>query len=118
MLTQPSLRPETRYGMPAADQILFNRDYIIGYSYYFRQAKWALEIVDPEKKSADPDQAPVGRSENFRPDYRIPKIFLAALVDYEKSGSDRVTLVASPHKLEEQTHNSQTFTNHTSYEYR
>jgi len=61
MLTQPSLRPETRYGMPAADQILFNRDYIIGYSYYFRQAKWALEIVDPKKKSADPDQAPVGR---------------------------------------------------------
>ncbi len=109
MLTQPSLRPETRYGMPAADQILFNRDYIIGYSYYFRQAKWALEIVDPEKKSADPDQAPVGRSENFRPDYRIPKIFRAELVDYEKSGYDRGHLVASANKLEEQIQNSETF---------
>ena len=51
MIDIPSLKRETRYGMPAADQILFNRHYIIGYSYYFRQAKWALEIVDSEKLS-------------------------------------------------------------------
>ena len=37
------LRPETKYGVPAADKVLFNRNYIIGYSYYFRQAKWALD---------------------------------------------------------------------------
>ena len=33
MIEIPSLRPETRYGMPAADQVLFNREYIVGYSY-------------------------------------------------------------------------------------
>ena len=42
----PSLWPETRRGMPAADQILITRHYIVGYSYYYRQAKWALEVVD------------------------------------------------------------------------
>ena len=64
MVDIPSLRRETRYGMPAADQILFNRHYVLGYSYYFRQAKWALEIVDPEKINIE-------RANNFRPDYRI-----------------------------------------------
>ncbi len=44
MVDIPSLRKEARYGMPAADQILFNRYYVLGYSYYFRQVKWALEI--------------------------------------------------------------------------
>ena len=75
MLELPSLRPETRYGMPAADQIMFNRYFVIGYSYYFRQAKWALEIVDPILWT-DPDDV-VARSENFRPDYRVPPIFRA-----------------------------------------
>ena len=41
----PDVRRETRYGMPQADQVIFNRHYIIGYSYYFRQAKWTLEII-------------------------------------------------------------------------
>ena len=47
MSDQSALRRETRYGMPAADHVLFNRHYVLGYSYYFRQAKWALEIVNP-----------------------------------------------------------------------
>ncbi len=34
-----SQRPETRYGVPEADHILINRHYIVGYSYYYRQAK-------------------------------------------------------------------------------
>ncbi|MDA3928460.1 MAG: hypothetical protein PF541_05835 [Prolixibacteraceae bacterium] len=46
MNTLPNLK-KNRYGMPAADQILFNRNYTLSYSYYFRQAKWALEIIDP-----------------------------------------------------------------------
>jgi hypothetical protein len=29
MIELPNLRPETRYGMPAADRYLFNRQYII-----------------------------------------------------------------------------------------
>jgi endonuclease G len=28
------LKSETRYGMPAADQVLINRHYTIGYLYY------------------------------------------------------------------------------------
>lgn len=98
----PSLRRETRYGMPAADQIIFNRHYIIGYSYYFRQAKWALEIVDPD----NPD---LERLDNFRPDYRIPELFRADLVDYTGSGYDRGHLIASANQRETELQNSETF---------
>jgi endonuclease G, mitochondrial len=102
MINIPSLRPETRYGMPAADQILFNRHYVVGYSYYFRQAKWALEIVDPDKMMLE-------RADNFRPDYRVPETFRADLVDYEGSGYDRGHLVASANQNEVAIQNSETF---------
>ena len=85
MLDLFSLKPETRYGCPAADQILINRFYVVGYSYYFRQAKWALEIVDPDKK----DMEEVERLNNFRPDYRVPPQFRATLSDFRGSGYDR-----------------------------
>lgn len=96
------LTNETRYGMPAADQVLFNRHYTLGYSYYFRQAKWALEIVD----SSTIDLA---RSDNFRPDYRIPEMFRSDLVDYSGSGYDRGHLVASANQKETELQNSETF---------
>ncbi len=98
----PSLKRETRYGIPAADHILFNRFYIIGYSYHFRQAKWALEIVDPDKSDLE-------RADNFRPDYRIPPMFRADLADYEGSGYDRGHLVASANQREMEIQNSETF---------
>lgn len=102
MINIPSLRPETRYGIPAADHILFNRHYVVGYSYYFRQAKWALEIVDP-------DMMMLERADNFRPDYRIPEMFRADLADYEGSGFDRGHLVASANQNEVVIQNSETF---------
>ena len=102
MLDLPSLRRETRYGMPAADQILFNRHYVLGYSYYFRQAKWALEIIDPDKSDVE-------RADNFRPDYRIPQMFRADLVEYRGSGYDRGHLVASANQIEREIQNSETF---------
>jgi len=34
MLDNISTNRETRYGMPAADQIVVNRHYTLGYSYY------------------------------------------------------------------------------------
>jgi endonuclease G, mitochondrial len=98
-------RPETRYGCPAADQILINRFYTVGYSYYFRQAKWALEIVDPDKKDLDQVQ----RRNHFRPDFRVPKRFRADLSDYEKSGYDRGHLVASANQIDEEIQSSETF---------
>lgn len=98
----PNLRRETIYGMPAADQIMFNRHYVLGYSYYFRQAKWALEIVDPDNPGLD-------RADNFRPDYRIPEMFRADLVDYSGSGYDRGHLVASANQRETELQNSETF---------
>jgi endonuclease G len=94
---------ETRYGMPAADQIVVNRHYTLGYSYYFRQAKWALEIIDPDR-SEDVD-----RLDNFRPDLRIPELFRADLADYEGSGFDRGHLVASANQAETEIQNSETF---------
>lgn len=101
MLELPSLRNETRYGMPAADQVMFNRFFVVGYSYYFRQAKWTLEIVDP-KKGAE-------RHDNFRSDFRVPPMFRADLVDFEKSGFDRGHLVPSANQREEAIQNSETF---------
>jgi len=95
-------RPEARYGMPAADQMLFNRHYTVGYSYHFRQAKWALEIVDPGRSTLE-------RANNFRPDYRIPGRFRADLADYANSGFDRGHLVASANQIEIEIQNSETF---------
>ena len=109
MLDLPSLRPETRYGMPAADQIIFNRDYVIGYSYYFRQAKWALELLDPEKEPENFEDEPVDRSNNFRSDYRVPQMFRADKSDYKNSGYDRGHLIPSANKLEKEVQNSETF---------
>ncbi|MFW5444494.1 MAG: DNA/RNA non-specific endonuclease [Methylococcaceae bacterium] len=102
MVDIPSLRRETRYGMPAADQILFNRYYVLGYSYYFRQAKWALEIITQ-------DVIDIKRADSFRPDYRIPQMFRADLVDYKNSGYDRGHLVASANQCETDLQNSETF---------
>lgn len=107
----PITKPEARYGIPAADQIIFNRDYIIGYSYYFRQAKWALELLDPEKEpeSFEEEKERVERADNFRPDYRVPQMFRADLKDYKGSGYDRGHLIPSANKLEKDVQNSETF---------
>lgn len=98
-----NLKRETRYGLPTADQILYNRFYVLGYSYYFRQAKWALEIIDPDKTTN------VERLDNFRPDYRIPERFRADLDVYENSGFDRGHLVSSANQIEVDIQNSETF---------
>ena len=102
MFSNPNANRETRYGMPAADQIVVNRHYTIGYSYYFRQAKWALEIIDPDKTDVE-------RFDNFRPDLRVPEMFRADLADYEGSGFDRGHLVASANQAETEIQNSETF---------
>lgn len=102
MYSHTNLKRETRYGLPTADQILYNRFYVIGYSYYFRQAKWALEIIDPDKTD-------VSRLDNFRPDYRIPEKFRADLDVYEGSGFDRGHLVSSANQREINIQNSETF---------
>ena len=102
MLNTPGIRRETRYGIPAADLVLINRHYVLGYSYYFRQAKWALEIVDPDKENME-------RADNFRPDYRVPEMYRADLADYKGSGYDRVHLVSSANQKETEIQNSETF---------
>lgn len=101
MFDLPSLRKDTRYGMPAADQVMFNRYFVVGYSYYFRQAKWVLELVDPDEG--------VDRHDNFRPDFRVPPMFRADLADYAGSGYDRGHLVASANQREQAIQNSETF---------
>ncbi len=93
---------QARYGMPAADQILINRHYVIGYSYYFRQAKWALEIVGDQNDAVE-------RKDVFRSDYRIPSMFRADKVDFQGSGFDRGHLVASDNQIGDALQNSETF---------
>lgn len=97
--------PEMRYGCPEADLVLQNRFFSVGYSYYFRQAKWALEIIDPDKKDLDE----VERRNNFRSDYRVPQPFRADLSDYAGSGYDRGHLVSSANQIDENIQNSETF---------
>ncbi|WP_281560131.1 DNA/RNA non-specific endonuclease [Thalassomonas sp. RHCl1] len=101
-------KPELRYGCPAADQILFNRFYTVGYSYYFRQAKWTLEIVEPGKHINDVDDD-VTRQNNFRPDFRLPQRFRGDLSDYRRSGFDRGHLVASANQDQSALQNSETY---------
>lgn len=102
MIQQSNLKRETRYGVPAADLVLFNRHYVLGYSFYFRQAKWALEIVNPKAEDVE-------RANNFRPDYRVPERFRADLADYVNSGLERGHLVASANQIGTEIQNSETF---------
>lgn len=104
MIEIPSLRPETRYGIPTADQLLFNREYIVGYSYLFRQARWAMEVIDPENKSIV-----VKRKDPFRADLRVPPQFRADLGDYVKSAHDRGHLISSADRRASALANSETF---------
>ena len=101
-----SLRREARYGIPVADQILFNQFFLIGYSYYFQQAKWALEIIDSIKSTDDANVD--SRSNEFRPDHRVPPMFRAELVVFRDSGYDRGRLVARSAR-DFDTQNNETF---------
>lgn len=102
-----SMRRECQYGVPAADQILFNRFYVTGYSYYYRQAKWTLQIIDPPV--VDPDDEVVRRSDSFRRDFRVPAMFRAEKADYKGSGFDRGHLVASADQRDVEIQNLETF---------
>jgi endonuclease G, mitochondrial len=109
MSSLPNMRREMRYGIPAADQVIFNREYSIGYSYYFRQAKWALEIVDKDNKKALTKKETIDRLDTFRSDFRIPQKFRADKVDYKNSNYDRGHLVCSADKNSNVLENSETF---------
>lgn len=96
---------EIRYGCPSADLILENRFYTVGYSYYFRQAKWSLEIIHNSHQLMND----VERLNNFRPDFRVPTRFRADLSEYRGSGYDRGHLVASADQDTQEIQNSETF---------
>ena len=100
----PSQFRETRYGMPTADQILPNRNYLIGYSYLFRQPRWAMQVIDGEAQDVS-----VERQDCFRPDLRIPEVFRSTLSDYRGSGYDRGHLVPSADSNSSRLENSETF---------
>lgn len=100
------MQRELRYGAPVCDQMLTGRHFSIGYSWYFRQAKWTLEIINPLDEFVDND---VSRVNNFRADIRIPKRFRASLKAYVGSGYDRGHLVASANHTEVELQNSETF---------
>lgn len=99
------IQRELRYGAPVCDEILIGRYFTIGYSWYFRQAKWVLEIVNPNAIFAWDS----GRLNNFRADIRVPHRFRAGLNAYKGSGYDRGHLVASANHDELEVQNSETF---------
>lgn len=99
------IQRELRYGAPVCDEILTGRYFTIGYSWYFRQAKWVLEIINPNARF----EWEVERKDNFRADIRIPRRFRAGLKAYVGSGFDRGHLVASANQDELEIQNSETF---------
>lgn len=99
------IQPELRYGAPVCDEILTGRYFTIGYSWYFRQAKWTLEIINRNKYLL----TETDRRNNFRADTRIPRRFRASLEAYKGSGFDRGHLVASANNDILQIQNSETF---------
>ena len=107
MFEVPSPRDEARYGMPTADQLLFNRRYVVGYSYLFRQPRWALELINRHtSQMADED---LRRLDNFREDPRIPEMFRSTLASFVGSKHDRGHLISSADRLEDALINSETF---------
>lgn len=103
------MQPELRYGAPVCDEILTGRFFTIGYSWYFRQAKWTLEIINRNSYLVDTVLTPVERLDNFRADIRIPKRFRAGLDEYRGSGYDRGHLVSSANQINQAIQNSETF---------
>lgn len=99
------MQPELRYGAPTCDEILIGRYFTIGYSWYFRQAKWTLEIINRNDYILSEQQ----RADNFRADVRIPHRFRAGLNAYKESGYDRGHLVASANNDVLEIQNSETF---------
>ncbi len=99
------IQPELRYGAPICDEILVGRYFTIGYSWYFRQAKWTLEIINRNKYLLSEAE----RMNNFRADTRIPRRFRAGLEAYQGSGYDRGHLVASANNDILEIQNSETF---------
>ena len=107
MFEIPSLRDDTRYGMPAAGRLLFNRRYVVGYSYLFRQPRWALELINRRtRQMADKD---LERLDNFREDPRIPEMFRSTKASFKGSKHDRGHLISSADRLEDALINSETF---------
>ena len=99
------IQRELRYGAPVCDEILTGRYFTIGYSWYFRQPKWVLEVVNPNAIF----EWEVERQNHFRADIRIPKRFRAGLKAYAGSGYDRGHLVGSANQDELEIQNSETF---------
>lgn len=109
MINDPfQIQRELRYGAPVCDQVLVGRYFTIGYSWYFRQAKWALEIVNRQRQII-PDPPKFNRPDNFRADMRIPYRFRASLDAYVGKGFDRGHLAASANHSLGELANSETF---------
>lgn len=99
------IQPELRYGAPVCDEILIGRYFTVGYSWYFRQAKWTIEIINRN----DYLLTEAERMNNFRADIRIPQRFRAGLSEFSGSGYDRGHLVASANNDILDIQNSETF---------
>jgi len=103
------MQRELRYGAPVCDQVLTGRHFTIGYSWYFRQAKWVLEIIKPNESLLGFEFADGERLDNFRADQRVPWRFRASLEAFKGSGFDRGHLSASANMNETDIQNSETF---------
>ena len=102
-----NIRPESRYGTPTADLLLFNRLYMVGYSYLFRQPRWAMQMIDDSTMACPGEE--FDRLDNFREDMRVPELFRSTSADYDHSGYDRGHLINSADSKGSKIINSETF---------
>ena len=102
------MQRELRYGAPVCDELLIGRKFTIGYSWYFRQAKWALEIVNRDAELFL-DLPKAEREDAFRADSRISRRFRASLEAYKGNGYDRGHLASSANHVIGRLFNSETF---------
>ncbi len=100
-------RLEARYGVPDADQYLIRRQYIVGYSYRYRQPLWTLELLESEIQATEGEE--VARMDTFREDPEIPEQYRATLDDYRRSGYDRGHLVSPSNWNQRAVENSESF---------
>jgi endonuclease G, mitochondrial len=61
-----------------------NHQYIVGYSFLFRQPRWAMQVIDD--RTMRMDEAEFDRLNNFREDLRVPEMFRSTLNDCGGSG--------------------------------
>jgi endonuclease G len=93
-----------QYGAPDTGGMIEYGTFVMSYDGRFRSARWVAEKLTKQSLVKNVD-----RSDDFRPDRRVPSEFRAELSDYRRSGFDRGHLAPSGDHVLNADANSSTF---------